>query len=99
MFLSLFIVASGCKTAQESASTEQNSQESLRYKMQVQFASAEAVKRVPLRYENLRMQLDREILLDQHLYLVSIACRAYEIDGIVRKLKLDEEIVDIRRVE
>ena len=99
MFFSLFIVTSGCKTAQESASTEQNSQELLRYKMQVQFASAEAVKRVPLRYENLRMQLDQEILLDQHLYLVSITCRAYEIDGIVRKLKLDEGIVDIRRVE
>jgi hypothetical protein len=104
MFWRLFIMISiaafaGCKPTMNTSKTDMSVQQATRFQIQIQLASIEAVKRVPLRYEKFRIQLNEEIARDQHLYQASIECRPYEIDGVIEKMKLDDEIVDVRRVE
>ena len=104
MFWRLFILFSvaafaACKTVDHTTVTEKSDQQSTRYQIQIQFASVEDVKMVPLQYEKFRMQLNEELLHDQHLYRASIECKPYEIDGVIKKMKQDEGVIDVSRVE
>jgi ABC-type phosphate/phosphonate transport system substrate-binding protein len=104
MFLRLLMVGLsllfwGCKSSEKPSSIKLQAAEPVQYELNVQFASMEDVKRVPLQYEKLKMQLKTEVSVEQHIYLVAIECHAYAIDGVLEKLNLDNGVLNAERVE
>lgn len=97
VFIALFIGFSSCKTQEPEVSTHQMESVSERFDVEVQFASLEDVKRVPLRLNKLRMELKQELSADQNIYLVSIECLPMALDGVVEKLNADAGILAARR--
>ncbi|MCF8276191.1 MAG: hypothetical protein K9J17_05595 [Flavobacteriales bacterium] len=59
----------------------------------IRFASEEDVKRIPYRFQNLKMQLEKEISSSDHIYQVSILCRPLELEGNVMKIGNEQGVV------
>ena len=97
--LTLSISTFGCKTLNEDSESASDSTKQNRYEMMVQFKTIEDVKRVPYRLSNLRMEIQKEISDTDHIYLISVDCKSYEIDGIVLKLNDDAGVVSAKRTE
>ena len=96
-FLALFIGFSSCKTQEPKVSTHHEQSIRERFDVEIQFASLEDVKRVPLRLSKLRMELKQELSADQNIYLVSIECKPMALNGVLEKLNADSGILVARR--
>lgn len=87
----LFALAS-CKATQPASSSEEQESIRQRYDVEIQFASTEDVKRVPLRLRSLRMELREELSAGRQIYLVSIECKPHALEGVLEKLNADDGI-------
>jgi hypothetical protein len=101
LFLLVAVVLISCTAQQISVNSAQQTVESAdqRFKLMMQFGSEEALKRMLVRFQNLKMELDRPISASDLSYSVFVTCKDFEIDGIVTKLNLEEGIVWAKRAE
>jgi hypothetical protein len=95
ILISLLIVTfCGCKTTENSVGNEDASMNSVvnEYALMVKFVSDEGFKRAMFEFERLRMKVDQDVLVEDHIYQILIQCKEYEIDGIVQKLNNNPNI-------
>ena len=91
--LVVLIALTSCKTEESAVETQQEESIRQRYNLDVQFASLEDVKRVPLRLNKLKMELINELSSGQNIYRVSVECKPHALNGVLEKLNADEGIV------
>lgn len=85
-----------CKPTESVSKVENQDSIRQRYDVEIQFASLEDVKRVPLRLNSLKMELREELAADQNIYLVSIECKPHALKGVLEKLNADKGVVAAR---
>lgn len=78
---------------------EQREQRVERFQLLVVFKGLEGIKRIPYKYNHLRMEMGKEVSASPPTYVLSIACTAQELDGFIAKLALEADIVSARRYE
>lgn len=89
ILLSLLIITfCGCKTIENSFGNAETSVNSVsnEYVLMVKFVSDEGFKRAMFEFERLRMEVDQDVSVEDHIYQILIQCKEYEIHGIVQKL-------------
>ncbi len=62
------------------------------YNLLVKFSSEEGLKRVLLKFERNKMLLKEEVSVTDNIYLVEIRKAAFEIEGFVTKLQLEQDV-------
>lgn len=99
IFCALLIFASGCKISESSVARADVVSADQRYEVIVKFASLEDLKRVPYRLSKLKMEIMEDVSSADNIYLVSILCKDYALDGTITKLNDDAGISWAKRAD
>lgn len=62
------------------------------YQVLVQFKNREGLKRILFRLNRFNLELKTEVSASEFLYMLQLNAKPYEIDGIVEKMGLDEDV-------
>lgn len=97
----LMVTLCECKTTENSVGNAEMSVNSVsnEYALMVKFVSDEGFKRAMFEFERLRMKVDQDVSVEDHIYQILIQCKEYEIDGIVQKLNDNPNIDWAKRSE
>ena len=63
-----------------------------KYQILVQFKNPEGIKRTLYKLEQFQLELKTEVSESGFLYMLEIEAMPYEIDGIVEKMALDNDV-------
>lgn len=97
-FVSIMFVS--CKSAGNlpQSNNKQVEIESETYQIMVQFKNPEGLKRVLYRLDKFKIQMEEEVSNSDFIYKMRLDTKPYEIDGIVEKLRLNEDVLWAKRV-
>jgi hypothetical protein len=101
LLLVFVVVISACRTAPvgHTSVAEQRLAAVDTFHIELVFRGLEGLKRVPYRYTQLRMQMDRQLHAQPPTYVFRISCTGQELQGILEKLALDEDVISVREYE
>ena len=69
------------------------------YIVLVQFKNPEGLKRMLYRLEQFKLEMIQEVSESEFIYKMKLDAKPYEIDGIVQKMGMDDDVAWAKRVE